>query len=84
MDELRAEIRRREEQASIDKYSTTREDVPFKFAKADDLKADDHGALYHIRVEDGCEGWEALIEIDRTVTHGRWTGDLEKVIEDHV
>jgi hypothetical protein len=80
--ELRDEIYKKQVQESIDKFST-RKEAEFNLSEVKTLEADGSGTLYHVRVHDGCEGWEALVEIDREVVdEGYYDG--EDLVKDHL
>jgi len=70
--------KRREE--AMKKYGTKRE-TEFKMSEAEGIETEGNGNLFLVRVEDGSEGWEAIVEVDRNVD---WGGDLEELVEDHI
>lgn len=81
--ELQDVIYKKQIQESIDNFSTKKE-VEFTISEVETLQADGDGSLFHVRVEDGCEGWESLIEIDRSVRDSDWYGDEEELVKNHI
>lgn len=78
--ELRDLLWEREERELEVKYGTKRE-VELKIKELDNLDNKCHGNLFHVTVHDGCEGWEALVEIDRDAD---WYGNEEELVENHI
>ena len=79
--ELQDVIYKKREQEAIDKYGSVRE-TPFKINEVKTLEAEGSGSLFLVRVEDGCEGWEAIVEVDRDIDTD---GDSEEsVVEDNI
>ena len=83
--ELRDEIYKRQDQENLEKYGTKKE-VPFNISEVESLEAEGDGSLFHVRVEDGCEGWECIVEVDRSVRDADWTmrGGEEELVERHI
>ena len=81
--ELRDVIYKKQEQEAIEKFSTKKE-AEFNLSEVKSLEAEGDGSLFHVRVEDGCEGWECLVEIDRSVRDSDWYGDEEEMVKNHL
>lgn len=81
--ELQDIIYKKQEQEAIDKFSTKKE-AEFKINEVKTLEADGNGSLFHVRVDDGCEGWESLVEVDRSVQDSDWYGDKEEMVKNHI
>jgi hypothetical protein len=64
--ELREAIHKKQIQKSIDRYGAKKE-TKFNLLEGNTLTSDGDGTLYRVMVEDGCEGWEALVEVDRDI-----------------
>ena len=80
--ELRDAMWEKEEQENAIKFGT-KKDVELNMKETLELVADNGSGLFHVRVEDGCEGWECLVEIDRDASDS-WTGDDEELVHDHI
>ena len=78
--ELQNLIFEKQKEEAIKKYGTVRE-TEHKITEIEELKAENHDHLYHVVVEDGSEGWEALVEVDGDIDY---SGDLENLVEDHI
>ena len=78
--ELQNVIYEKEKEEAIKKYGNVRE-VEHKISEVEDIKADGDGNLFHVTVEDGSEGWEAIVEVDGDIDYD---GDLENLVEDHI
>lgn len=78
--ELQNLIYEKQKEEAIKKYGSLR-DVEHKITEIEELKAENHDHLYHVIVEDGSEGWEALVEVDREIDYD---GDIENLVEDHI
>lgn len=78
--ELQDVIYEKQAEEAMKKYGTKRE-TEFKMSEIDEIEADGDGNLFLVRVEDGSEGWEAIVEVDRNID---WGGDLEELVEDHI
>lgn len=50
----------------------------------DNLEAEGNGTLCIVNVQDGCEGWEALVEIDSSIIDSDWMGDEEDLVRNHM
>lgn len=81
--ELQEVIYKKRVQESIEKFSTTRE-AEFNISETKKLEANGSGNLYHVRVDDGCEGWEALVEITREVVDEGYYSGSEDFVKDHI
>ena len=82
--ELQDVIYEKKEQEAIEKFSTKKE-AQFNIKEVKSLKAEGSGSLFRVRVEDGCEGWEALVEVDRSVREDdEWSGDEEELVKNHI
>jgi len=78
--ELQNVIYEKQKEEAIKKYGTVRE-TEHKITEIEELKAENHDHLYHVVVEDGSEGWEVLVEVDREIDYN---GDIETLVEDHI
>ena len=78
--ELQNAIFEKQKEEAIKKYGTLRE-TEHKISEIEELKAENHNQLYHVVVEDGSEGWEALVEVDREI---EYDGDIETLVEDNI
>jgi hypothetical protein len=78
--ELQNVIYEKQKEEAIKKYGTVRE-TEFKISELEELKAESHDHLYHVVVEDGSEGWEVIVEVDRNIDYD---GDMEDVVEDNI
>lgn len=78
--ELQNAIFEKKREEAMKKYGTKRE-TEFKISETEDIKADGDGNLFLVRVNDGSEGWEAIVEVDGDLD---WGGDLEELVEDHI
>jgi hypothetical protein len=78
--ELQNAIFEKQKEEAIKKYGTLRE-TEHKISEIEELKAENHDHLYHVVVEDGSEGWEALVEVDREI---EYDGDIETLVEDNI
>ena len=78
--ELQNIIYEKQKEEAIKKYGTVRE-VEHKISEIEELKAESHDSLFHVVVEDGSEGWEVLVEVDRDIDYD---GELENLVEDHI
>jgi hypothetical protein len=79
--ELQGEINKRKKQEAIDKFSTKKE-TEFKISEVETLEAEGNGSLYHVRVDDGCEGWESLVEVDEGVEDDECYED--ELVKNHI
>jgi hypothetical protein len=79
--ELQEEINKRKKQEAIDKFSTKKE-TEFKISEVETLEAEGNGSLYHVRVDDGCEGWESLVEVDEGVEDDECYED--ELVKNHI
>ena len=80
--ELQSAIWAKQEQEAIAKFGAKRE-VVCNIKEVDTLEAEGDGNLFHVRIEDGCEGWEAIVEIERNALR-EWNGDMEEFVENHI
>ena len=78
--ELQNIIFEKQKEEAIKKYGTLRE-TEHKISEMEEIKADRSNHLYHVVVEDGSEGWEALVEVNRKINYD---GDIEDVVEDNI
>lgn len=78
--ELQNIIFEKQKEEAIKKYGTLRE-TEYKISEMEEIKADRSNHLYHVVVEDGSEGWEALVEVNRKINYD---GDIEDVVEDNI
>lgn len=78
--ELQNAILEKKMEEARKKYGSKRE-TEFKMSEAEGIEAEGNGNLFLVRVEDGSEGWEAIVEVDHDVD---WGGDLEELVEDHI
>ena len=84
IDELRDVIHAKLQKEAIDKCSTKIEGLPFNIKEVNKLVAEGNGNLFVVRVDDGCEGWEALVEVDDSVTDSDIDIDLEDLVKDYI
>lgn len=63
INELLAELQRRKVDEKTKKFSTKQE-VEYTMTEVSHLEAEGSGSLFVVRVDDGCEGWEALVNMD--------------------
>jgi len=81
--ELQDIIYKKQKQEVIEKFSTKKE-AQFNLSEVKTLEADGNGSLFHVRVEDGCEGWECLVEVDRKVQDSDLCDDEEELVKNHL
>jgi hypothetical protein len=80
--ELRDAMYRKQEQENMEKFSTKKE-AKFNLSEIKTLESKSNGSLYHVRVEDGCEGWECLVEVDRSVQDEGYY-EHEELVKNHL
>lgn len=78
--ELQNLIFEKQKEEAIKKYGTVRE-TEFKMSIMDNLEGKNNNPLFYVVIEDGSEGWEALVEVDREI---EYDGDIETLVEDHI
>ena len=78
--ELQNVIYEKQKEEAIKKYGTVRE-TKHKISEMEYIKTDGDDNLFHVIVEDGSEGWQAIVEVDRDIDYD---GDIENLVEDHI
>ena len=80
--ELQEAIWEKQEKEMEYKFHTKKE-VEYNLKEIDSLEAEGNGSLYLVNVQDGCEGLEMLVEIERG-TLDDWFGDVEEFVRRHI